>query len=466
MTGKRRAAERAQQGAAGRGRGRGRRALDLIRDRRARVDTFGKRKETLKVKAYELSVLCGVDVALVVAAADGEGDGGGAAADVWESTEGAVLARYRALDPEVRARHTHRAYLEGGLGKEEAKLARVRQAGPTGLDPWDKALDGIATEEEAQGLLEAIDAAIRATEDRMRALGLPVDGVGAGVVLEGVAPLAFAGADGYPLHAPGGGGDYDNQAIWANDGVQTYGFQQCTTGSGGAGMDGYHLQITPDMYAAGGSNNNSGRLATDDHLYPPRDAGTLQHGYGFHQCAGTDYFGIPAGHQMQELLGWGAAQTNLAMWCTEEPHHAMVPVHYPSAETGLSYMDMTAALGGQGSGGLSCAIGGSCNFVNAPPELSLAMVTTGCGGGDDLINAPPVAFSHAIGGTSDNFTNTTPAQSLAMSYGADLTVPGGYATQWQTAQRAGSGQQSGSGIELLHYLSKLEEDTQLHLWGN
>ena len=109
--------------------------MDLILDRRAWVDTFGKRKETLKVKAYELSMLCGVDVALLVAAADGDCDGGGTAADVWESTEGAVLARYRALDPEVRARHTHRAYLEGGLGKEEAKLARVRQAEPTSLDP-------------------------------------------------------------------------------------------------------------------------------------------------------------------------------------------------------------------------------------------------------------------------------------------------------------------------------------------
>jgi len=118
-----------------------------------------------------------------------------------------------------------------------------------------------------------------------------------------------------------------------------------------------------DLVVAGGSsNNNNGRLATDDHLYPPRDAGTL-HGYGFHQCAGTDYFGIPAGHQMQELLGWGAAQTNLAMWCTEEPHHAMVPVHYPSAETGLSYMDTTAALGVQ-------AAAAACPLPWAPAAAS------------------------------------------------------------------------------------------------
>ena len=167
-------------------------SMGLIPNRRVRVSTFGKRKEGLKKKANELSVLCGVEVALVVAPApDGDGGAGAATAkaDVWESKEG-VLARYRELDPELRARHTFREYLYAELGKEEAKLARVHQAGPTGLDPWDKALDAVATAEEAQGLLEAIDAAIRATEDKMRALGLPVDGedgVGAGVVLEGVA---------------------------------------------------------------------------------------------------------------------------------------------------------------------------------------------------------------------------------------------------------------------------------------
>lgn len=462
MTGKRRSAERAQEGAAGRGRGR--RALGLIRDRRARVDTFGRRKETLKAKAFELSVLCGVDVALVVAAADGDGD---AEADVWESTEGAVLARYRALDPEVRARarHTHRAYLEGGLGKEEAKLTRVRQTGPTALDPWpwDKALDGTATAEEAQRLLEAIDAAIRASEDRMRALGLPVDGedvVGPGAALEMIAPLDSAGVDGYPLHPPGGGDTYDNQAIWGNEGFNAYNFQQCTAGSSSAGMEGYQydLQVAPEMYT--GSGHNNGRIATDAYMYQPPDAGTMQHGYGFHQCAGIDCFGMPAGHQMQELPGWGTAQANMAMWRTEEPRHAMVPVHYPSAQTGLSYMDTLAALGAQGGGGLSFAMGTSCNFVNAPPVLPLAMGTAGCGG-RDFINARPVAFSHAICGTSDNCTDTTPAGPLAMSYGADLTIAGGYATQWQAGR---SGHQSG--IELLRYLGRLEENTQLHLWGN
>ena len=80
-------------------------SMGLIPNRRQRAGTFGKRKEGLKKKAGELSVLCGVDVALVAAAA-AAGDGG-AAADVWESREG-VLARYRALGAEARAAHSPR----------------------------------------------------------------------------------------------------------------------------------------------------------------------------------------------------------------------------------------------------------------------------------------------------------------------------------------------------------------------
>ena len=51
-------------------------------------------------------MLCGADVALVVAPGDG-----GAAADVWESREG-VLARYRALGSEARAALTGRSSME------------------------------------------------------------------------------------------------------------------------------------------------------------------------------------------------------------------------------------------------------------------------------------------------------------------------------------------------------------------
>ena len=104
-----------------------------------------------------------------------------------------MLARYRALGAEARARHTHRAYLDAELGKAEAKLTRVRQGGPDALACWNRALDGIATEEEARRLLDALDAAIRAAEDRLRALGLPpVDHAAE----DGVAPLSFAAAAG------------------------------------------------------------------------------------------------------------------------------------------------------------------------------------------------------------------------------------------------------------------------------
>ncbi|KAJ1283671.1 hypothetical protein BS78_03G146500 [Paspalum vaginatum] len=444
-------------------------SMGLIPGRAARISRFAKRKAGLKKKAEELSILCGVDVALVVAAPDGDGDGSpsAAAADVWESRAG-VLARYRALSPEVRARHTHRAYLDAELGKEEAKLARLRQAGPAGLDRWDKALDaGVATADEARKLLGALDAAIRAADDRRAALGMPPmdgddGGCGAGVALEGVAPL---GLD--LLHAPG---DRATAMRGATNGLDTqmqmhpgggggYGFQQCSCGNCCAGMDASRLQMAPDMYGGASSSSSSS--------HQPRDAAagtTMQHGYGF-QGARASYFGAPS-------AGYGQMppQPNpLAMWSTtDQPRHAIVPVdYYPSAEPGLNYMAAPEAYGAQGGGGMSFTAG---SFINNAPPPALSLAT---GTGNFISNAPPAAAGPSytmMGSTGDNFTNPTPAQPLAMmSYGGDLTSTdaGRYATpQWQAAQqpqRAGSRQQSS--FEQLHYLSDLEE-TQLNLWEN
>ncbi|CAO2184673.1 unnamed protein product [Urochloa humidicola] len=424
-------------------------SMGLIPNRRVRVGTFAKRKEGLRKKAEELSVLCGVDVALVVAAADGDATAG---PDVWESKEG-VLARYRALGADARARHTHRAYLEGELGKGEAKLARVRQGGPDGLARWDRALDGVTTAEDARSLLDAIDAALRATEERRRKLGLlpddgdgssgGEDGAGDGVVLEGVAPLNFAaagaaagavGGDDYLLQAPGGDNNAD-QAMWGGGNgfqfqqgeaanVQHAGYGYTTTSGGSVGLEGYYnLQMAPGMYGN-----------TDTYQ---------QHGYGF------QYFGgAPSGYQQMQ-------QPNLPMmWGTADEHsRAMVPLEYPSADAGLNYAADTPRSFAMGAGG---------NFVNSPPALSLAM-GTGNGGVGNFISAPPAAPSYAMGGSSgENFTNATLAQPLAMSYGGDMTIAGRYAAQWQP-QRAG-GEQKPS-IEQLQYLGDLE-DTQLNLWGN
>ncbi|RLN23456.1 hypothetical protein C2845_PM07G09070 [Panicum miliaceum] len=437
-------------------------SMGLIPNSRVRAGTFGKRKEGLKKKAGELSVLCGVDVALVVAAGDGAG---AAAGDVWESREG-VLARYRALGAEARARHTHRAYVDAELGKGEAKLARVHQGGPDALARWDKALDGVATEEEARRLLDALDAAIRAAEDRRRALGLPpADDAEDGVVLDGVAPLNFAAAAGdYGLlhDAAGGDANNDQQAMWGSNGFHfqqggaadmqhtAYGFQQYTTSSGG-GMEGYQLQMAPDMYSSGDHNN--GHLADDYQQYQPCDP-MQQHGYGF-QCADASYFGLPSGY----------AQPSLPMWSADEARHAMLPLEYPSADAGLNYADTPAA---QRAGGSSFAMGtASGNFVYSPPALSLATGTAAGAGGDFVNNAPPAAApSYTMGGSGDNFSNAMPAQPLAMSYGGDLTIAGRYPAQWQAPQhpqRAGGNQKPS--IEQLHYLSDLE-DTQLHLCGN
>ncbi|KAK3160802.1 hypothetical protein QOZ80_1BG0064760 [Eleusine coracana subsp. coracana] len=254
------------------------------RTARACAAAFGKRKVGLKKMASELSILCGVRVALVCS-------GGGAAAqpDVWESEAG-VLDAYRALPAATRAAHTHRAYAEVEAGKAAAKLARVRQEGPPALARWDKALDG-ADAEEARRVVERIDAAMEAVEARARALGVPVMPVGEECgLLEGVAPLShaaplegggssFVDAQGYPLGVVQGDGDaygglYD-QAMWAY-GIQQAGSYQYATG--GAETDGYQLQMAPGMNGHSDTRlmhapSNGGLLLQPNPQYPSLDIG-------------------------------------------------------------------------------------------------------------------------------------------------------------------------------------------------
>jgi hypothetical protein len=147
-----------------------RRKVDVrfIENARARSARYAKRSRGIQKKASELSVLCGVPVALICGPAGGAG-----APLVWESKEG-VLDRYRAaaVPPDARARHTHRSYLEAELGKGKAKLARVR---PGALPDWDPALNAM-TPDEAREVLKIIEANLQTAGDRMVALGLPADG--------------------------------------------------------------------------------------------------------------------------------------------------------------------------------------------------------------------------------------------------------------------------------------------------
>ncbi|CAL5012202.1 unnamed protein product [Urochloa decumbens] len=405
-------------------------------------DPFARPKKSLQKKAWELSELCGVDIALVVA-------GGGVPA-AWESREG-VMARYRALAPE---------------------------AGPVGLRvnaAVGMLLDGAAaTAEDAWQLLDVIDAAIRAADARRAALGMPADGgedgAGNGVVLEGVAPLdsvpgVIDGGDYDYLPHHGGAGEH---AIWGggNDGFQPftcgataeimrpggYGFQfqeQCDTGGGGgAGMDSYcyNLQMAPPaMY--GDSSSSSSHVVADANPYYQ----VLRH--------------APQPNPNPN--------SNLApMWSAAAD---MVPAEYTSTNTGLSYynymVDTPAAasfsLQGNG-GGMSFATAGATggDFVYSPPELSHATGNDiGGVGSGNFINAPPAPIAplaNTTGGAGGNFTYATPAQPLAVSYGGELTDAGWYASEWQQPRRDVGGQEP---IEQLHYLSDLE-DRQMHLWGN
>ncbi|BAD53139.1 hypothetical protein [Oryza sativa Japonica Group] len=136
--------------------------------------TYGKMQESLMEEARELSILCGVDVALLCAGGPGtgDGDGGGAVSTaevaVWESEEG-VLASYRAILPRPEA-HTLRECLELKLARERAKLAMVRQCRDLCVHLWDDTVSYISTAEEARALLESMDAAMVAATARREAL--------------------------------------------------------------------------------------------------------------------------------------------------------------------------------------------------------------------------------------------------------------------------------------------------------
>jgi hypothetical protein len=412
-----------------------RRKVGFIKSPRSRATTFARRLEGLKKKADELSVLCGVPVALVCA--DGED---AAPPFVWDSND--ALAMYRALPPEAAPAHTHRAYADAELGKWVAKLARVRQGGAPALAGWDKALDA-ADAEQAIRVLEDVDAALAASEWRRRELGLPAfqdDGAG---LLEGVAPLSRAGSNDLvhveecPLHAQGDvGPEYDEkQTMWGNTSAMQpagYGFHHQYPGGGVDMDDGFRLQMATTMNGhqlqmAAGMNDytNTTDLVARNTFHQPHNAGAAQPGFASH-C----YGGMPGYHTQHVPINNGGLQLN--------PYNAAVmPVGYPSLDIGPCYMDTPAAHASQQ--------GYAGNFINnAPPPLS------------------PVPLSHAMG-TGDNFTNAAPAQTLAIYHNG-----GGYTTQWpaqQQIQSASSSQQSHSGIEHLHYLSDVE-DAQLQLWGN
>ncbi|KAL6641292.1 hypothetical protein ACP70R_019473 [Stipagrostis hirtigluma subsp. patula] len=303
--------------------------MTLIGNARARARTFAQRKEGLKKKAHELATLCGVDVAVVCA---GPGCGGGGAPEVWASREG-VIERYRALPAEERVRHTHLGYAEGELGKERAKLARVRQAGPDALPPWDAALDGMSLE-EVRAVLASVDAAIRATAERRNALGFLPGGAGAGA------------DDGQLQHVVPLGDEFEDMESWVQELM---------------GVDGTSLNahmVAQPARAAQHINRDVDMDGDQWQLQMPGNGDGDQCGDGSY--VDMDCYQMPVPGNTSAHDGW----LNLAMWGADESSpDAVVPVGYPSLDiaanplcTPAKHLDM--GIGGNFTGAPAMGMGG------------------------------------------------------------------------------------------------------------
>ncbi|XBI01560.1 hypothetical protein VPH35_130307 [Triticum aestivum] len=290
---------------------RGKVAMRLVGNAGERARKHAKGAAGLKKKASELATLCGVPVGLVCT-------GAGAPPLVWESEEG-VLERYR-------------------------RAGQARQ-GPAALPDWDEALNDM-TLDDARELLQAIDAALQATGDRMEALGLP-DGRGHGPLDQQVAP--DSSDDAVMPHQLGHGGGYDYSG--GGDGMLTLGPANagCNYSGGGDGM----LTLGPANAGCNYSSGGDGMLAR----------GFANAGY---DCSG-------GGGQM---LAPGFGNADLTMWHTDEVRDAAMPRgYYPG------FADGTLA-----------------------PEHYSAEVATG----GDYVNTLPSGYGYPMGmgmDVGDNFTS-------------------------------------------------------------
>ncbi|PUZ53340.1 hypothetical protein GQ55_5G044900 [Panicum hallii var. hallii] len=316
--------------------------MALIDKAGSRTRTFKGRKEGLKKKARELSVLCGVDVAVVCA-----GPGGGAP-DVWEFGSAGVLGRYRRLPADKRAKHTHLNYLNIELGKvrkAKAKLAKERQEGPKKLaSPGAALLKGMNLEE----LLGSIDAALLATAQRRKALGMPDGGqLGQG------APLVGDGLD-------------DDMEAWIDEltwhGVEQNPLDASMTmqpaASGGPYINGGSLDMGGNQYLQqmGGNGENG-------HGQQPWDAYQLHNtvvscpDYGFHytdsNCSYSGMAGCPQMPVPSNAIAYDGCWFDQAMWgAHESPRDAVVPAEYyhPSLDITCNPAYMPPEHSGMGAG--------------------------------------------------------------------------------------------------------------------
>nr|BAK07593.1 predicted protein [Hordeum vulgare subsp. vulgare] len=393
-------------------------AMRLVENAPARARTHAKRAKGLQKKALELATLCGVPVGFVCS-----GAGAGAPPLEWESEEG-VLERYRrAVPPEARAGHAHRAYLETELAKRRARLARARHGCPAALADWDEALNDM-TLDEARELLEAIDAALRATGDRMEALGLPADS-GHGALDVQVAPessdetvipeqLGHGGgvpwAEGYPVDMADAAGFQQLQMVPFDGGVsdgllerfpREHGFQMQPGGSGFQCVGGNYSGSGDGMIAPGLANADYNYSGCGDRMLAPDFANG---GYKYNYSGGGDGMltldsanavcNYTGGGNGMLVPGFANAVCNYSAGCDQmlAPGSGNAGYHWPDLTMWNTDQVWDAAMP-------PGYYPGFADSTLAPEHCS-----TEVGTGADYVNTLPSGYGYPMG-MGDNFTN-------------------------------------------------------------
>ncbi|KAK2366265.1 agamous MADS-box protein AGL82 [Trifolium repens] len=153
--------------------GRGRISMKLIQNEKSRRTTFQKRKKGLIKKVNEFSILCGVDVCVILYAPNFEGQGY-AEPEIWPEDKGEVhriLQKYYNTTFDRRPKiYDIQEYYKERVKRVEFEISKVRKEMLKTMYPtWDESFNSLG-EEQMRLFAGMLDAKLEACNQKMNML--------------------------------------------------------------------------------------------------------------------------------------------------------------------------------------------------------------------------------------------------------------------------------------------------------